>query len=76
MIWFGSSAGVAIATMYPEARDAGKWLRHGWFVTVAYVVGFFVLLGVMGFQPGSTPRGSVAPAPVPAATVPSPARMP
>ncbi len=62
MIWFGSSAGVALSNMYPEARSVGLWLRHGWFVAVAYVVGFFVMLALTGFQPGSTPRGSAAPA--------------
>ncbi|HEX9109829.1 MAG TPA: hypothetical protein VF832_21450, partial [Longimicrobiales bacterium] len=44
MIWFGSSAGVALSTMYPEARNAGQYLKKGWFVTAAYVVGFFVML--------------------------------
>jgi hypothetical protein len=29
MIWFGSSAGVAISNMYPEAKSVGLWLRHG-----------------------------------------------
>ena len=38
MIWFGSSAGVAISNMYPEAKSVGRWLRHGWFIAVAYVV--------------------------------------
>jgi hypothetical protein len=51
MIWFGSSAGVALSNMYPEARSVGLWLRHGWFVPVAYVVGFFVMLGLMGWEP-------------------------
>ncbi len=60
MIWFGSSAGVALSNMYPEARSVGLWLRHGWFVAVAYVVGFFVMLALIGFNPGSTPRGSAA----------------
>ena len=32
MIWFGSSAGVALTTLYPEARSASKWLRQGWAV--------------------------------------------
>ena len=59
MIWFGSSAGVALASMYPEARSVGKWLRHGWPIAVAYVVGFFVMLAIIGFNPGSTPRGNV-----------------
>ncbi len=60
MIWFGSSAGVALANMYPEARSVGKWLRHGWYVAVAYVVGFFVMLALIGFHPGSTPRTGAA----------------
>ena len=30
MIWFGSSAGVALSNMYPEARSVRLWLRHGW----------------------------------------------
>src|SRR5262245_48106531 len=34
MIWFGSSAGVALANMYPEAKSVGLWLRHGWFVVM------------------------------------------
>ena len=58
MIWFGSSAGVALASMYPEARSVGRWLRHGWHVAVAYVIGFFVMLAIIGWHPGSTPRGS------------------
>ena len=62
MIWFGSSAGVALSTMYPEARSAGLWLRHGWFVPVAYVAGFFVMLSLLGFHPGTSPRSSQAPA--------------
>ena len=54
-----SSAGVALANMYPEARSVGRWLRHGWHVAVAYVIGFFVMLAIIGFHPGSTPRGHV-----------------
>jgi len=51
MIWFGSSAGVALSNMYPEAKSVGLWLRHGWHVAVAYVLGFFVLLLVLGWHP-------------------------
>jgi Na+/H+ antiporter NhaD/arsenite permease-like protein len=67
MIWFGSSAGVALANMYPQARSVGQWLRHGWFVAVAYVVGFFVMLALIGFHPGSQPRGSSPSGPTAAA---------
>jgi len=51
MIWFGSSAGVAITSMYPEGRSVGSWLKNGWHVTVAYVLGFFLLLATLGWQP-------------------------
>lgn len=51
MIWFGSSAGVALANQFPEARSVGAWLKSGWHVALAYVVGFFVLLMVLGWHP-------------------------
>jgi Na+/H+ antiporter NhaD/arsenite permease-like protein len=51
MIWFGSSAGVAISNMYPEAKSVGNWLKGGWHVTVAYILGFFLLLATLGWQP-------------------------
>jgi len=51
MIWFGSSAGVALANLYPEAKSVWPWLKHGWHVAVAYVIGFFVLLAVVGWHP-------------------------
>ena len=60
MLWFGSSAGVALVSMYPEARSVGLWLRHGWHVVVAYVIGFFVMLALIGFHPGSVLKGSAA----------------
>ncbi|WP_294261125.1 hypothetical protein [Propionivibrio sp.] len=51
MIWFGSSAGVALSNMYPEAKSVGNWLRHGWHVALAYVVGFAVLNFTLGWEP-------------------------
>jgi Na+/H+ antiporter NhaD/arsenite permease-like protein len=63
MIWFGSSAGVALSNNFPEARSVGLWLRHGWHVAVAYVIGFFVLLFVHGWDPHSQQtKGSAGPA--------------
>jgi len=53
MIWFGSSAGVALANMYPQARSVGAWVRQGWYVPVAYVAGFALMLVTIGFHPGS-----------------------
>lgn len=51
MIWFGSSAGVALSNMYPEAKSVGLWLTRGWPVVLAYVVGFAVMLTVLGWHP-------------------------
>ncbi len=58
MLWFGSSAGVAVANLFPEARSVGKWLRHGWHIPIAYVVGFFAMLLVIGWSPKEGPRVS------------------
>ncbi len=51
MLWFGSSAGVAISNMFPEARSTGRWLREGWPVAIAYVAGFATLILVLGWSP-------------------------
>jgi len=51
MIWFGSSAGVAITSKFPESRSVFKWLKAGWHITVAYILGFFILLFVLGWEP-------------------------
>ena len=59
MIWFGSSAGVALANLFPEAKSVGLWLRHGWHVALAYVVGFFVLLAVLGWHPNAPHKAKI-----------------
>ena len=51
MLWFGSSAGVALVSMFPEGRSANQWLVQGWHVTLAYVAGFLFMLAVLGWQP-------------------------
>jgi Na+/H+ antiporter NhaD/arsenite permease-like protein len=51
MIWFGSSAGVALTNLFPEARSVGAWLKAGWHVVLGYVIGFFVMLAVVGWHP-------------------------
>jgi len=53
MIWFGSSAGVAISNMFPEAKNTGSYIRNGWHVGLAYVIGFFIMLALNGWQPGA-----------------------
>ncbi|MGE5447015.1 MAG: SLC13 family permease [Bacteroidales bacterium] len=58
MIWFGSSAGVAISNKFHESRSVFKWIKAGWHVTVAYVLGFFVLLFLLGWEPQVIPEKS------------------
>ena len=62
MVWFGSSSGVAICSMFREARSVGQWLRHGWPVPVAYVVSFFAMLGVWKWHPDVPAKRTVDPA--------------
>lgn len=50
MIWFGSSAGVAISNIFPQAKSVGAWLKNGWHVAVAYVIGFFAMLLILGWH--------------------------
>jgi Na+/H+ antiporter NhaD/arsenite permease-like protein len=51
MIWFGSSAGVAVSNLFPESRSVFRWLREAWHVVLGYVVGFAVLMAVLGWNP-------------------------
>ena len=60
MIWFGSSAGVAICNLFPQAKSVGLWLKHGWHVVLAYVVGFFVMLTVLGWHPNASHKERLA----------------
>jgi Na+/H+ antiporter NhaD/arsenite permease-like protein len=69
MVWFGSSAGVAISKDFPEARNVGRWVREGWFVAVAYVTGFFALLWILGWHPHESHVPEPATSAVPAAPV-------
>ena len=59
MIWFGSSAGVALTNLYPEARSVWQWVRHGWPVALAYVIAFFVMLAVWSWHPDASHKADV-----------------
>ena len=51
MIWFGSSAGVALSNLYPETRNTIKYIRSGWHIPVAYIVGFWMMILIIGWHP-------------------------
>lgn len=62
MVWFGSSAGVAISNKFPQARSVFDWIKAGWHVIIAYVLGFFALLFFLGWEPQMIERkDNVAP---------------
>jgi Na+/H+ antiporter NhaD/arsenite permease-like protein len=69
MLWFGSSAGVALSNMYPEARSAVQWVKHGWHVPVGYVAGFAVIMLVLGWHPDAGHKKVAAPVVVEAPAV-------
>ncbi|MGZ8153940.1 MAG: citrate transporter [Burkholderiales bacterium] len=56
MMWFGSSAGVAVSNIFPEAKSVWQWLRHGWHIAIGYVVGFLVMLLLLGWNPHERER--------------------
>jgi Na+/H+ antiporter NhaD/arsenite permease-like protein len=56
MIWFGSSAGVALTNLFPDAKSVFAWLRGGWHVAIAYVLGFALMLAVHGWAPDAPHR--------------------
>ncbi|MEK7412566.1 MAG: citrate transporter, partial [Planctomycetota bacterium] len=59
MIWFGSSAGVAVGSQFPQARSVGSWLRHGWYIPIAYGAGLLAMFVLLGWHPDQV----VVPAP-------------
>ena len=65
MIWFGSSAGVAITNKFPEGRNVVLWVKNGWHVAVAYVIGFFALYLLLGWEPADNKEHKIINCPVP-----------
>lgn len=58
MIWFGSSAGVALSNKFPEARSVFEYIKKGWHVSLAYVFGFFIMIWLAGWAPHAPHRDS------------------
>lgn len=54
--WFGSSAGVAISSDFPQAKSIVQWMRQGWFVPVGYLVGFATIVVLLGWHPHAPHR--------------------
>ncbi len=49
--WFGSSAGVAVASQFPEIKNMKTWFAQSWPVLVSYPVAFFVMLALGKWTP-------------------------
>jgi Na+/H+ antiporter NhaD/arsenite permease-like protein len=54
MIWFGSSAGVAMTSKFPDARHIILWIKNGWHVALAYFVGCAVYMLILGWHPADS----------------------
>jgi Na+/H+ antiporter NhaD/arsenite permease-like protein len=65
MIWFGSSAGVAITNKFPEGRNVVLWVKKGWHIAAAFVIGFFMLYLVLGWEPADNKEHKIINCPVP-----------
>jgi hypothetical protein len=65
MVWFGSSAGVALTNKFPEGRDDFLWIRKGWHIIPAYIFGFFMLFFIMGWEPADNKEHKIINCPVP-----------
>lgn len=61
MVWFGSSAGVALSGMFSEIQSTTRHLHHAWHVAPAFITGFVLMVLLLGWHPGhnSTPATSV-----------------
>jgi Na+/H+ antiporter NhaD/arsenite permease-like protein len=64
MVWFGSSAGVAITNKFPDARNVFKWAKGGWHIALAYLVGFVALILIMGWEPADNKEHKMSNRPV------------
>ena len=51
MIWFGSSAGVAVSNLFPEAKSVKRWLISGWHIPLSYILGYVAIVLIWGWHP-------------------------
>ena len=51
MMWFGSSAGVALCSLFPQGKNAINWIKDGASIFVAYLVGCLAYYLVFGYNP-------------------------
>ena len=65
MIWFGSSAGVAITNKFPEGRNVLLWVKQGWHIAAAYIIGFLALYLTLGWEPADNNEHKIINCPVP-----------
>jgi hypothetical protein len=59
-----------MSNLYPEVRSVVKWLRHGWYIAIAYVVGFALMVAIGQWHP--TPNRSSRSEPAAAVSAPAP----
>jgi hypothetical protein len=55
LLWFGSSAGVALSGEFPAMRSVRNWIKEGWYIGPAYAAGFMAMLIITGWHPRPLP---------------------
>ena len=60
MVWFRSSAGVGLGNLFSESRSVRAWIRGGWHVIAAHVLGFVAVTLAAGWNPAleRSPHGA------------------
>lgn len=58
MLWFGSSAGVALCTRFPAGRSTINWVKNGWHIPIGYTLGFLTLWALHGWEPDEIHGGT------------------
>jgi len=59
MIWFGSSAGVAITSKFHDARRMISWAKNGWHIALAYIAGCAMYMLVLGWHPADSRKHKI-----------------
>ena len=45
-----------VSNLFPEAKSVGRWVKEGWHVTVAYILGFIAIMLIWGWHPIHIPN--------------------
>ena len=62
---------MALSKLYPEARSVWAWVKAGWHIALGYVVGYLVMLTLVGWHPHPINDRAVAASVAPTSAAPA-----